>query len=110
VTLTETDRLASDVAWDIEPLVDGSGDQGVTALIDRAEALVAEIEAVRGTVATMTAEDLAAVMRTSAEIGELLGRAGSYAGLRFAVDTSDGALLQSVWSGPRSTMSRWPRC
>jgi oligoendopeptidase F len=96
VTLTENDRLAADVAWDIEPLVDGSSDQGVTALIDRAEALVAEIEAVRGTVATMSAEELAAVMRTSAEIGDLLGRAGSYAGLRFAVDTSDGALLQSV--------------
>jgi oligoendopeptidase F len=96
VTLTEDDRLAAGVAWDIEPLVDGSGDQGVTALIDRAETLVAGVEAVRGTVAAMTAEELAGVMRTSAEIGDLLGRAGSYAGLRFSVDASDGALLQSV--------------
>jgi len=36
MTLTETDRTAADVAWDLEPLVDGRGAAGADALFDDA--------------------------------------------------------------------------
>ena len=38
MTITEADRSAADVAWDLEPLVDGAGEGGVDALLDEAEA------------------------------------------------------------------------
>ena len=37
MTITEADRTAADVAWDLEPLVDGAGAAGVDALLDDAE-------------------------------------------------------------------------
>jgi oligoendopeptidase F len=97
VTLTEdADLTAAEVAWDIEPLVDGQGRVGVDALLDRADSLAAGLESARGTVAAMTADQLAELMTTSAAIGDLVGRAASYAALRFSVDSNDGALLQHV--------------
>ena len=36
--LPESDLTAADVAWDLEPLVDGRGVAGVDALLDDAEA------------------------------------------------------------------------
>jgi oligoendopeptidase F len=99
-TSTETaDHSAADVAWDLEPLVDGRGVAGVDAALDAADALAASIETRRGRVAELDAAGLAEVMHESAELAELLGRAGSYAGLRFAVNTTDpelGALMQRV--------------
>jgi oligoendopeptidase F len=53
----------------------------------------------RGTIAQLDAAGLASVMRELASIAELVGRAASYASLRFAADTTDpgrGALLQHV--------------
>src|SRR5262245_58584940 len=53
----------------------------------------------RGSVAALDAGELAALMHDLASLAELVGRAGSYAQLRFAVDTTDparGALLQRV--------------
>ena len=41
----------------------------------------------------MTADELAEGMHTTADISELLGRAGSYAALRFAVGRIIGAVL-----------------
>ena len=38
MTITEADRTAADVAWDIEPLVDGEAEAGVDALLDEADA------------------------------------------------------------------------
>jgi oligoendopeptidase F len=93
------DLDASDVAWDLEPLVDGRGVAGVDAAMDAADAHAASIETRRGTIADLDAAGLAALMGEMAELAELIGKAGSYAGLRFAVDTSDpelGALMQRV--------------
>ncbi|MGZ4691830.1 MAG: M3 family oligoendopeptidase, partial [Acidimicrobiia bacterium] len=98
-TTDNADFTAADVAWDLEPLVDGRGVEGVDALLDAADAIATKIETRRGHVAELDAAGLADVMHESGNLAELIGRAGSYAGLRFAVDTSDpelGALMQRV--------------
>jgi oligoendopeptidase F len=99
-TSTETaDQTAQDVAWDLEPLVDGRGVDGVDAALDAADGIAARIETRRGGVAGLDAAGLATLMGEMAELAELIGRAGSYAGLRFAVNTTDpelGALMQRV--------------
>jgi len=88
------------VAWELEPLVHGAGADGVRTLLDeaatRAEAFAA---AHAGRVAELDADALRAAMEELAALTDLVGRAGSYASLRFAVDTADperGALLQQV--------------
>lgn len=91
--MTSTEPAVEDVAWDIEPLLDG-GD--VEALLDRAEAAVARLGEYRGAIAELDASGLAALMQLVAEVHDLVGRAGSYAGLVFAVDTTEGALYQAV--------------
>jgi oligoendopeptidase F len=95
-TLTEADRTASEVAWDVEPLVDGKGAAGVEELLDDAEQRAHALADHRGRIAELDAAGLASLMRDVAAISELLGRAGSYAGLRFSIDTREperGALL-----------------
>jgi oligoendopeptidase F len=95
-TATSTDLTAADVAWDLEPLVQGKGEAGVTQLLDEAEQRAKALAPYRGRIASLDAPAFAALMREIAAISELLGRAGSYAGLRFAIDTADptrGALL-----------------
>jgi oligoendopeptidase F len=94
------DPEVADVAWDLDPLVRGEGEAGVRALLDegaaRAETFAATYP---GTLAELDADGLRTAMRELAAISELVGRAGSYASLRFAVDTADpaiGALLQHV--------------
>lgn len=91
--MTSTGSAVDDVAWDIEPLLDG-GD--VDGLLDRAEVKVAELGEYRGRVADLGAAELAALMQLVGDIHDLVGRAGSYAGLKFAVDTTQGALYQAV--------------
>jgi oligoendopeptidase F len=96
VTITDPDldRSAADVAWDLEPLLDGRAT--VDALLDEADAIAGDLAASRGSIATMAPADLAAFHRRLGELQDLAGRAGSYAGLRFAADTTDpanGALL-----------------
>ncbi len=96
MTVTDADLAASDVAWDLEPLL---GDDDVDAHLAAASAAAAEIEKARGTVAGLDAAGLAALMAKVATLQEHLGRAGNYAGLRFTVDTTDaerGALMQRV--------------
>jgi oligoendopeptidase F len=91
-----TDLTAADVAWDLEPLVDGRGEAGVDTLLDDAKARADALGDYRGRIATLSAADLASVLQEIAAIGEAIGRAGSYAGLLFAVDTADpatGALM-----------------
>lgn len=93
----------TDVAWDLEPLTgDGrpEGADGVKALLDeattRAEAFAA---AYQGKVAELDGPGLSAAMADLAELADLIGRAGSYASLKFAVDTTKpehGALLALV--------------
>ena len=91
------DLAATDVAWDLEPLLDGRAD--VEALLAEAEAIAAELAEARGTIATMDAPALAAFHHRLADLQDRIGRAGSYAGLRFSVDTAEpanGALLAKV--------------
>jgi len=90
------------VAWELDPLLDGagSGAAGVEALLDEAQRH-AEAFAVQhaGKIAELDGAGLVAAMRELATVQELVGRAGSYAMLRFATATADperGALLQRV--------------
>jgi oligoendopeptidase F len=96
MTVTDADRTAADVAWDIEPLVDGAAEAGVDAFLDEAETRARELAKYRGRVGELDAAGLAELMHELATIGDLVGRADSYAGLRFSVDTQDpanGALI-----------------
>jgi oligoendopeptidase F len=98
-TTTDSDLTAADVAWDLEPLVEGKGEAGVDELLAEADRVAASVAERRGTIAQLDAAGLASVMRELASIAELVGRAASYASLRFAADTTDpgrGALLQHV--------------
>ncbi|HEX8975194.1 MAG TPA: M3 family oligoendopeptidase [Solirubrobacteraceae bacterium] len=86
--------------WDLSPLVDDKGSAGVeeflTETVTRAGAFA---DRYAGRLAELDAAGLAEAMRELAAITELVGRAGSYAALRFATDTADherGALLQQV--------------
>src|SRR5687767_14518887 len=95
----EIDDTAADVAWDLGPLVQGRGPQGVDEALDEADRRADELAKRHGRVADLDAAGLAAFMDELAQLQELLGRAGAYASLRFAVDTSapeNGALLQRV--------------
>ena len=90
------DLVAAEVAWNIEPLLDGSSVDGLLAEADR---LVAVIEAWRGRIFEIDVDGLVEVMGTVAALDDVLGRAGSYAGLRLAADTLDpeaGALVARV--------------
>jgi oligoendopeptidase F len=94
--ITEADRTASDVAWNLEPLVEGRGPEGVDALFDDAEARAHALASYRGRIGDLDADGLAELMTELATISDLVGRAGSYAGLKFAENTADpgaGALM-----------------
>jgi oligoendopeptidase F len=96
--LNDPELLA--VAWDLEPLVNGDGDAGATQVLEQAGAQAAAFaERYAGKVRELDPSGLGEAMTALAELHDLVGRAGTYAGLRFAGDTSDpaaGALLQSV--------------
>jgi oligoendopeptidase F len=86
--------------WDLEPLVGGQGTEGVDRLIEQATARASTFsERYAGKVAELDGPGLEAAMTELGEIEELIGRAGSYASLRFSTDTADperGALLQRL--------------
>ena len=95
-----TDPELQATAWDLEPLVDGEGRDGVerrlTDALARAQAFAARYA---GKLEELDGSGLEEAMRELAVIHELLGRAGSYAALRFSTDTADpanGALLQKA--------------
>ncbi|HWX44198.1 MAG TPA: M3 family oligoendopeptidase [Solirubrobacteraceae bacterium] len=95
-----TDPELERAAWDLEPLLEGEGEAGVerrlSEALTRARALA---ERHAGRVGELDRGGLAEAMRELAAIHELVGRAGTYAGLRFSTDTADpanGALLQMV--------------
>ncbi len=95
-----TDPELEQTAWDLEPLVDGRGQDGARAQL--AEALTrSQVFAARyaGKLGELDSAGLGQAMRELGEIQELVGRAGTYAGLRFSVDTADptaGALMQEA--------------
>jgi oligoendopeptidase F len=87
-------------AWDLEPLVDGEGEDGVERRL--ADALArAQAFAVRhaGKLGELDSAGLREAMDELAAISELVARAGYYAALRFSTDTAEpanGALLQKA--------------
>jgi oligoendopeptidase F len=89
-----------DAAWDLTELVDGDEQNGVTRELDQAVERATAFAAIyAGKVAELDAAGLAVAMHELGDINELVGKAGSYASLRFATDTADparGALLQLV--------------
>jgi oligoendopeptidase F len=101
-TLAEnlSDPELLETEWDLEPLVFARGAEGVEQMLEDAVTRAgAFAESYSGRVAELDAGELEQAMRELAEIEELVGRAGSYASLRFATDTAApdrGALLQRV--------------
>jgi oligoendopeptidase F len=98
---SDPDLTAADVAWNIEPLLDDeSGTHlDVDTLLDSADAIAEELATYRGRIATLDATELARFYGRMAELHDVIGRLGSYAGLKFAVDSDDpanGALLARV--------------
>jgi oligoendopeptidase F len=87
-------------AWDLEPLVDGEGEDGVKRrLAEALERARAFAERYAGKLAELDGAGLREAMSELAAIQELVGRGGYYAALRFSTDTADpanGALLQWV--------------
>jgi oligoendopeptidase F len=85
-------------AWDLQPLVDGEGAGGVESRL--AEALQRAqtfAERYAGGLDELDSVGLREAMQQLAAIYDLVGRAGTYAALRFSTDTADpanGALLQ----------------
>src|SRR3984957_10592588 len=86
--------------WDLSPLVDGDEASGVqrqlAEALTRSDAFAATYN---GKLAELDALGLAEAMHELAAINELVGKAGSFASLRFATDSDDptrGALLQLV--------------
>src|SRR5947209_613303 len=99
--LSDPELLAAE--WDLDPLVAGKGARGVEEMLAEATRRAAAFsERFSGRVATLDVDGLEEAMRELAEIEDLVGRAGSYASLRFSTDTADptrGALLQRVQEG-----------
>jgi oligoendopeptidase F len=100
---TEVEAALSDpeletTTWDLEPLVDGRGEEAMDAQLAEATEIAGSFsERYAGKVGELDAAALAEAMRELERVYELVSRAGSYAHLRFAGDTSDpsnGALLQ----------------
>jgi oligoendopeptidase F len=87
-------------AWQLEPLVDGEGREGVEKRLAQAlERAKAFAEEHAGKLAQLDGAGLVSAMRELAAITELAGRASYYAALNFSTDTADpanGALLQRV--------------
>jgi oligoendopeptidase F len=95
-----TDEALTEARWDLEPLVEGRGAEGTRAMLEESKERADRFAAAyRGKVAELDADGVATAMRELEELFDVVGRAGSYAALRFAVDTQDperGALLQEV--------------
>jgi oligoendopeptidase F len=93
-----TDPELQASAWDLEPLVDGEGAEGVEPRLSEAlERAQAFAERYAGKLEQLDSPSLREAMQELAAIHELVGRAGGYAALRFSTDTAEpanGALLQ----------------
>ncbi len=101
---TTADHLADpellQTEWDLSSLVDGEGDAGVDRLLEEASQRArAFAKRYAGRLAELDADGLREPMHELESINELLGKAGSYASLKFATDSADparGALLQRM--------------
>ena len=86
--VSDSDQLATDVAWDLEPLLGETGSVD-SLLAEAAEAAEKFSEKYRGRIAYLSAPDLAEAMHALAQISDGVGRVGSYVGLKFSVDTTN---------------------
>jgi oligoendopeptidase F len=100
---TDVDQALADpelerTEWNLDPLVDGRGEEGVDDQLAQAQEIADRFaERYPGKVAELDAAGLAEAMRELERVYWLVSRAGSYAHLRFATNTEDpkvGALLQ----------------
>ena len=96
----DMDTELEQAAWDLEPLLDGEGEPGVERRLEEAlKRSQAFAERYAGRLGELDGASLAEAMHELGAIYELVGRVGTYAGLRFSTDTADpanGALLQKV--------------
>lgn len=97
------DEEAQQAAWDLSPLLDGEGPEGVDARLRHAlEKAQTFAERHAGRLSQLDGQGLVAAMGELAAIHDLVGRAGAYAALHFSTDTADparGALLARVQEG-----------
>jgi oligoendopeptidase F len=95
---TTTDEKLEAAVWDLEPLVEGRGPEGVQAQLAEARERAGQFAGrYKGRVAELDSAELAEAMTELAAIHDLGGRAGSYAVLSYSLDTADaerGALMQ----------------
>jgi oligoendopeptidase F len=95
-----TDPELQATAWDLEPLVEGEGQEGVERRLSDALGRASSFaERHAGKLGQLSSMQLRDAMGELASIYELVARAGYYASLRFSTDTADpanGALLQLV--------------
>ncbi|HEY3759511.1 MAG TPA: M3 family oligoendopeptidase [Solirubrobacteraceae bacterium] len=96
----QNDPELEQASWDLDPLLDGEGEAGVERRLDEAlKRSQVFAERYAGRLGELDGAALAEAMGELGEIYELVGRVGTYAGLRFSTDTADpanGALLQKV--------------
>jgi oligoendopeptidase F len=86
---TTADLTAADVAWDIDTILpDGATPSD---LFDQADAIADGLTAFRGRVGELDASELAAAMRTIAELQDLVARVSYHAMLAFTTATDDPA-------------------
>lgn len=94
----DTDLTAAHVRWNLDDLLDGRGD--VDSALDEVDRLAEELEHEgRGRIAAMDATELGRFHERYATLLDLATRIGSYAHLRYAVDSDDpanGALVARV--------------
>ena len=94
------DPVLEQTTWDLDALVDGEGRDGVERRLSDALARAQSFAAsYAGRIGELDAAGLAQAMHELADIQELVGRAGTFAVLRFSTDTAEpanGALLQLV--------------
>ncbi len=95
-----TDPELLETEWDLGPLVDDKERPGAERMLLEGKERASKFAATyAGKVAELDGAGLKAAMEELEAINDLIGRAGSYASLRFATDTADperGALLQLV--------------
>ncbi len=91
--------MARHATWNIEPLVDNKGEQGVKELLEKADELVTRLEIHKNKVQTFDSSSLYSFMTQAADMQTALSLASSYAMLHHSADTTDearGALVQHV--------------
>ncbi len=88
-TSESSDPELQAIAWDLEPLLDGEGQEGVERRLSEAlQSAQAFAERHAGKLGELDSAGLREAMGELAAIYELVARAGYYAALRFSTDTA----------------------